>query len=274
MVERLAALGASGVPLGLAHQVLARVCLRAGDVEGFAAAAARCAEVFEHSGNRALVTKYERLMREGRKLRAREHPPDDAADLASDSMTVYLTTCLESCKDEQARAAVAARVLAEHCHASELYLYRTVPPAPELAAQVGQRQPPDALRAAIAEYLLTECARAEAKTAEVDPASQLHETEPASERAVLTDDTGTRYYASLIAHHESAGYVINGVVVQAVPPSAMFHSPGRLACEVSRLALDPGPGVARTIAHENAGSAPVQAFSARCGGSAPAARRA
>jgi hypothetical protein len=242
VVEYLIGRNAHGVPLGLAFHNLALISLAAQDQAGFRSAAERCAEVFEHSSNQALATKYRRLMREARRTERKAGPNSEPVltrDTHVESLETLLTSLFETCSSVDARARIAADVLARHYQAEAVFLFVPHSEVVSLVAAVGRHEPPPHLAEQVSEYLSSALGDSTdgAATATVTAAEGLSgaDVEP-----LWNSDGGRRFYPVVLAHHEPSAFVVTAIAVVALDEDASFVHPGRMAAALSRLGFGAG----------------------------------
>ena len=225
----------SGVPLGLAHHNVASTCLIAGDLEGFDAAAERCADIFGSSSNQALSTKYRRLMRAGR--RARKGSQGDVGQGvrnwdASDAET-YLTTMFDACSGANERAEVTARLLAEYSGAEQVFVYLPEVEGPRLGASVGYYEPPAQLEALVADFLDAACAEEHDATMTIGNEDELMD----AQAPLLVVEGGERFHPMIIGHLDEDRSVVTALAVLALKPDVNFVLPSHMATQLSRLGM-------------------------------------
>lgn len=240
VIDHLERLGSSGLRPALAYEALAQACLAAGDGPAFDSAAHQCALILGRSKSQALATRYQTLLR--RAHRARRGAAAAGNGLAirqpqSGVLLVQQTTALESCTEFEERVRVAARLLAQHSKASEVFIY--VPDGEgslRLAGSLGEADAPPFLQTLAEGYLNAEIGPGDATQTE-SGASQA--TQPATE---WESHDGTWFYPVLLAHEAGEYFVVSGVAALQCKPGAEFHHPAPLAVELSRVGLRQGAG--------------------------------
>ena len=239
VLASFAALGSTGLNLGVAHETRARIALLADDREAFERHAAECSLVFTRSGNPALIARSEKLRQDSQRTQATFAGAPAAAVERFQFSRVAST--LDACKGFADRAQAALGILADATGAVGGFLYLLGAEGPFYAAQLGDEPPPDAVRTLAQEYLTSEVQGADATT----------DSHSMPSTGLNTDWAGSagELYRPVILSHEISGQIaITGVAVLTMPSGVPFVIPGRVATELSRRIQQVGDVTAVMVA--------------------------
>ncbi|MDD9943319.1 MAG: AAA family ATPase [Myxococcales bacterium] len=239
--------GADGMPLATARMAQARVCLVAGNSDGFETAVQRCSPFFEGCTTRSLIASYKQLLRDGRRAAWEMRSGTITAadfDVDAEAVVTHLATAFETCQTLSERAQLVATILSEYCSSDELFFY--VPSdrgAPELVAVVGSGSPPPGLIEWVTTFLAVEAGDVGDVTATAT------DDEAEGETSTLWEcDRGRWFFPTLVGHRSAAGFVITGVAMVKAGPGREVTNAERLASELSRIGLDVADGPRTLVA--------------------------
>ncbi len=248
-IEALDKLGSRGLNLGVAYESRARVAIRVGDHDGFAAWAKRCGGIFRAFNNRALIAKHERLMREGRGTEAIASTLGSGALRTAQVLTTHLPAALSACPGPRERARLGLEFLIARSGALGGFLYAVEPAGPLLVAQVGTDAPPSGLAAAVAERLRLEIEDADTTGSDAPSkddagSARTSATMVATSFGDLTcgDAAGAEreLRACVVGHAAKSGFAITGLAILAIDPHKPYRAPLDAAAHLSRSWFDAG----------------------------------
>ena len=231
-LQDLDANGVTGLNLGLVHESGASVAIFLRDAERFEQHAPRCAEIYLAHRNRALATKYERLLRAAKRstLVADDRDVQAEVALAQAPAVTQLTSILETCSDPAECMLRSLELMAEQGGARGAYLITMQGGSPTLRAQSGaDALPPEVLDAA------GECLRAELDEEED---TQDGEAAEAAGMSMQSEDGG--YRQLLLGHYADGEFAVNGLLLLRAPERELPSS-RQLAEQLSRFLHDASP---------------------------------
>jgi tRNA A-37 threonylcarbamoyl transferase component Bud32 len=243
-IDALAALGSTGLNVGLAYEARARVALRAGDREGFPAWAKRCGDIFRSANNRALVAKHERLMRESRGPEAITAGNGPAALLTGPMAATHIAAALSACPSPRERARLGLDFLIARSGAIGGFLYAIEPQGPVLVAQSGMDEPPSGLTSAVAEHLRVDKLDAdttgsEAPTTVDVPGSPMQMTTAFTSFESIAGD-GRELRPCLVGHAAKDRFAVTGLAIMVIDSSKSYTAPADVAGHLSRSWFETG----------------------------------
>jgi hypothetical protein len=223
-----AALGTTGLNLGLAYETRARVAWLLSDKPEYTRCLGLCRDVYTTRGNAALVTKFEKLRRSaaaGLRKNAAVQPPPSGGMGFFTTASVVGSSRLDLCQGPESRASCALSMVMDTCGASAGVLYLVGAHGPFAAASHGKAD--EALRDLALEYLMNEAT-------DLETTGEGSAITTGDSKADWTGEHGEKYRPVLLTHESKDGFTITGVVVVATSPEAPFTYPSRVANEVSR----------------------------------------
>ena len=210
-----AADGVTGIQLGLAHEVRARIAVYLGDGAAYEQHLAACARIYGAHAHPALAAKVERLRQlmaparaEGQQLVAAQH--------------AEFSALLVRCSSREERAAALLRALSLECRASAGVLFGIQAGAPVLVATQGAME--------LTPELLERVTGAWAASRAAADTTQTHS---GSDSGDASGELRTDCELWLLSHQEDRGLTISGLVVLA-GLDATLRVPARLLSELSR----------------------------------------
>jgi hypothetical protein len=228
VLERYRVQHVSGVCLGFAHEIAARVASQLGHESAMLEHAEACRVVYCRHANPALLLKYEHLMQElesPEPAQPSELPGAGADNPVTESKRVSLA--FAQCNAEEQRARLALLALLRHSRAVGGLLYLLTGAGPSLVAEAGEHN--DALDAPIwiARYLAAQSYDA---TTCVDADSP---DTPVPQQYV--DERGRAYRPVILGHNVSGRWTIAAVALLAPSDRIPFRPPSQVATMLSRL---------------------------------------
>ena len=234
-------LGSRGLNPGLACEARARVAARVSDAEGFAIHARRCGELYRATANRALIAKYQRLMREARGVEGLANRTfDPAAALTGQAAVTHITGMLSACSGSRARAKLGLDLMVARSGALGGFLYAVEGSGPILMAQTELEEPPSGLSLVVAEYLRRKLDDADTTASDTISSS--------ADAPVTSSDTGfddlagagRRMCPTLICHNTNGRFEVTGLAVLLVDLDKPFRAPSDVAVHLSLAWLQAG----------------------------------
>jgi hypothetical protein len=231
-LERLRALGATGLNIGIACETCARVALERGDQAAYDTYSAMCSDEFLRSGNPALSARYQRLRRAAQQKSLVTLPPiADRGAQQSAARSSAFRAQVATGRTLADRARVALALLSEESGAREGYLYHLGAEGLQLVASIGVEQPPSpGLDAIVREYVLGQTQAGESTTGEDTSVARTDWT-------VIGEAT---YRPVLLSHYFDDGFAITGIAVFNVQSDDSFTYPRAAALLLSQLAVEMG----------------------------------
>ncbi|MET0385621.1 MAG: protein kinase [Polyangiales bacterium] len=232
-ITYLAADSGSGVSLGTAYEVRARIALAAGDAATFTDYAARCAEQFAIGGHGALVARHAKLLRAGRKVGL--VPPDpnellEQTELDEADARATVSTVLGTAHGPEERAERALELLGRFARCNAGYLYVLQHGGPVLVAQLGAAPTATDLDRLVGRLL---------QQANEDN-EDMTQTE-AGEVLLWTAIEGGRYLPMLLSHTGERGMLVTGAAIMWVTlDQPAPRVPTRLLEALSKALYDAG----------------------------------
>ncbi len=232
-------LGTTGLNLGLAYDVRARVAIYMNDHEAFRTHAELCAEQYRAGHNPALTVKYEKLVQLAR--RAKLGVSEDVAHAAefseysTQSMVSLLGSALTDCHDPQERMQRALEVLVKQGKCLGGFMYTMQTEGPSLSSQVGDCSPPAEMDTIVREYMQAETDEARDVTMTVADFG-----EPLSSQFDWTNQEGEEFCPVLLGHETEGRFCITGVALLLPDSSKGFALPAEAVVVVSRALLEAG----------------------------------
>lgn len=227
---------ATGINLGIAYEMRARIAVLMNDHESFKHFAELCSEQFKAGRNPALTAKYEKLIQEARQ--AKLGVTDELARAAWISDTRNRTGVMESSIiSEESPAARLLRLLEILVNASNSaggFLYLVRGEGPVLSAQSGPRAPSIELGLRASKYLLEETSGNEHLTTDLG-----EENEKDGDTNWIGKEREA-YHPVLLAHYTSEGYAITGLALLLKDPSKLFIFPAKAVTLTSKSLLESG----------------------------------
>jgi tetratricopeptide (TPR) repeat protein len=234
VIELFETLGATGIPLLLAHETRARVALLLRDQAGFDRSAARCAEVVRSATSTALVAKYERLRQDARRaevaVNVEEPLPDGEAQQRFS--TTRVNTLFSACTDPDARAHCALSLLAAASSSDGGFLFMSTRSGPIEVARLGNHTLGAGIGQQVADFV-RDARDSEERATSIGP-------EIAPVAAEWTGEHGEHYCPVLLSHDAGGGFVITGVALLRLTANTTFQYPASTAAELSRLLHEAG----------------------------------
>ena len=232
-------LGSTGLNLGLAYEMRARVASAAQDKDGFELYAAKCAGQFASASNRALMARYATLLREARhaivEISAEvEAAAELEASRTHSALASQITIMLRSCHTPAERSHRMLELLAQQSGVRMGFLYGVTGQTPVISAKLGQHELPARIDALAREYLFNEINEQDVTKSGED--LQTSETV----NAEWTGEHGERYRPVPLSHPTDEGFAIVGLALLVIEREAAFVYPAQLASELSRFAFDSG----------------------------------
>jgi hypothetical protein len=219
--------GESGLELGLAHELRARVASFLDDRAGCEAHAELCRAQYCAHRHPALIAKFQRLERAlridptGGERRPSGTPSAAASDAPSD-----VSGLLTKCPDAAQRAQLALSLLARPSAAASGLLFGLTHDGPRCLAQLGAAVLTPELSNRVQRYL---AAQSEAgHTTFTDSAQQGSDTD-----FDWADAADQRFRPVLLSHSTERGWLVTGVALLAIE-ARHFVYPAQIASEVSR----------------------------------------
>ncbi|HKU43813.1 MAG TPA: hypothetical protein VJR89_36890, partial [Polyangiales bacterium] len=154
-IAQLSAAGVSGIHIGFAHELRARIAALLDDASSFERHAGLCRGVYMAHKHPALAAKYERLFQAAAE-------PVSVPELPDASVEGRIVAALERCRTAQQRAQLALTALLQHTGSSAGVLYRCGPEALECVAQIGEVGDAAALAACVRGYVSLQLTAADA----------------------------------------------------------------------------------------------------------------
>jgi hypothetical protein len=223
-LAKLVANEVSGIRLGFAHEIRARIALLQGDGPGFEQHADACRQAYCSHQSPALLAKYQRLRQADRGV-----SPEKLAS-APDSLvsaTTRMVAALEVCATPSQRARLALSMLLQQSAAGSGHLFILGQSGLECSATIGEPGPSDTLLSRIDQYVDSQIAGADITSTP----SQCEESEAEEWK---TED-GRRYRLVLLSHNVERNLTVTGVAVLAVTNPRAFTYPAQIASAISRV---------------------------------------
>jgi hypothetical protein len=235
VISDFRAQGATGINLGLAYEVRARVASLLGDTDDFDLFSSLFATTFDNAANPALASKCQKLRRDQRRrgdARMTEFPVSSMeGDLASSRALSMLATCHNSAE----RAECMLRSLVEASGAQEGYLFLLTDDGPACRAKTGTAMHTtdvdDLARRYLADHLQ-----------DVNT-----ETGGESGTGAHADFDGMRFVPVLLSHAMPNGFAITGVAFLSSTSGTPSIAPSALATALSRRVEMSGDGIAAVV---------------------------
>jgi len=228
VLERFAAHGVSGLFVGLAHEVAARIAIAARDVTSYERQARLCREHFCERKNPALTAKYQKLAQEAREESIGVGSQSGESDVLWTPRSV--ASALERCGTGSERARLALALLARQAGSDAGFLFAGDGAAPVLVASIGRVEFPPQLLESVRSRLQLEPGEGEITATGVGsiPATTATPTQWA-----IAD--GTLFRPVLLSHVEAGELHVSAVAVLVERSGSGFHHPVQLAATLSRL---------------------------------------
>jgi hypothetical protein len=230
-LAQLTAAEVTGIRLGFAHEVRARVALLQLDEPAFERHAELCRVAYCAYKNPALVAKYQRLRQSAQSRIAPREKHSDTPDSLNSSSSSRIIAALESCRTSPQRAQLALTVLLHKSGASAGFLFTVSPDGPECSARIGDLVLAHDLLPRVQNYLNEQLEGAE-----------ITRTDSVAEAGVSewTMASGQRFRPVLLSHNLEGSLSISGLAVLAVPSEGRFNYPAQLAPAISRVLANSG----------------------------------
>jgi hypothetical protein len=238
VIAYLEALGATGLNLGLAYEMRARVASAAHDKAALERYAAKCAGQFASAANRTLMARYATLLREARQANAEiASEVESTAELelsrTHSAMASQVTIMLRACHTPAERARRMLELLAQQSGVRAGFLYGVAGQTPRITAKLGPLDVPPRIDALAREYLFAEMN-------EQDVTKSGEELQTSETHSDWVGVNGERYRPVPLSHPVEEGFAIVGLALLVIEPDAAFVYPAQLAAELSRFAYDSG----------------------------------
>jgi hypothetical protein len=220
------AAGVTGLWLGFAHEIRARIALAFTDLTGFEQHVQACQTAYCAHGHHALKAKLERL-----RQRALKPGNGVLTQTPETYATTRISTALERCRDAEQRARVSLSLIARQSGASAGFLFAVgsaEDEAPECIATLGKLALSDELAQGVQAYI-------EAQLVSGETTSTGQSAEALAGQADHVDVNGQRYLPVLLSHASHGETFITGVALLARPEGARLVYPAQLAVEISRF---------------------------------------
>ncbi|HKU44878.1 MAG TPA: hypothetical protein VJR89_42255, partial [Polyangiales bacterium] len=221
----LIAEGVTGLHVGYAHELRARIALALGDHAGFERSAVECGAIYRTTRNPALSAKHQRLLDAARSSETQAQRGVLSPDSFSSYGTSRIAVALRAYGEPDQRARVALSLLVSQSGARAGLLFAVTPSGLECTANVGAVALGESLVSRAREYLASQV------DGEITTSTENEDDRRAS--ADWTDDTGQRYRPVLLSHQQAGRVAVTGLAVIAVPSSGSFVYPARTASEIS-----------------------------------------
>jgi hypothetical protein len=228
VLDQCAALGVSGLLVGLVHEVGARIAVAARDVTGYEQHARACRQYFCDRHNPALTAKYERLVQEARAESIGVAARSGESDVLWTPRSVALA--LERCSTSRERARLSLALLAQQAGGDSGFLFGSDDAGPVLLASLGAAEFPESLLHSVGSMLQHEPDEADTTATGVDALPS-----PTATPTQWHDGDGKLYRPVLLSHSEAGDLHVSGVAVLVERAGASFHYPVQLAATLSRL---------------------------------------
>jgi hypothetical protein len=230
LIQRLQALGVTGLHLGVAHETRARIALRTHDMSAFARHTEHCRQSFFAYKNSALTAKYHRLLQDGRR-QVSAGSSFERLTSTPESVVSYggarIELALAGCRDDDQRARLALTLLTRQSGANAGILYLLNGAEPFGAAQVGNVPDASTWIGSVREFL---AAQAESSTT---TSTESEVSEPAE--TDWNDETGRAWKPVLLSHYHADTMVIVGLAVLLPPAAGELVLPTQTATAISQF---------------------------------------
>jgi tetratricopeptide (TPR) repeat protein len=244
-LEQLRSDGGSGVQLGVAYEVRARIAIQQADVASFVQYADACEAVFRIGAHSALLARHEKLMRAARKAGLIEAVLSDVVDetqqSSAEDVRSTVSTVLSTAQGPEQRAERALMLLGRFSRCDTGYLYMLQRQGPVLVAQLGAAPPRLDMDEFVTRFLVDALDQRDVTQTE---ASEALEPKP-----LWTATESSRYSPMLLSHTGDRGQSVTGVAVMYVQASASFRVPARLLQALSRALYEAGDAITQ-LGHE------------------------
>jgi hypothetical protein len=239
VIRSFAALGATGLNLGLAYETRARVALFTGAEAEFEKYLALCATRYGATAG-PLAARYERLVRDARLTGTVtiEAKASTFETLTPADTTTRIAERLGQAQDPRGRAQRALELLLENSGAAEGFLLGLQGDELVLKARIGQAELSESMLASARRYLAEQC-----RSDEITLVTEPTETEVKSQWTV----DGSHVYRPVVLSHEvDDALAITGLALLRTELGGYFRHPATTATQLSRLAA-PEALVARVL---------------------------
>jgi hypothetical protein len=241
--ERFSKLGSRGLNVGLGVEARARVAARVGDRNGFLQYSRRCGDLYRGTANRALIAKYERLMREARRFETIAGVVvDRGAPLTGQTVSTHMIGMLSACRSSRERAKLGLDLLIARSGAEGGYLYAVEGNGPVLVAQTSIEEPPASLAEVVDSYLRREVGEIETTGAETVASTSIAPSRMTAHHTTFRElaGEGKQLRPVLIAHHNKGQFDVTGLAVLLAHADKKFSDPSDLATHLSSIWFDAG----------------------------------
>ncbi len=238
-IENYNELGATGLSIGLAYEIRARVAILMKDSNAFGEYAQLCAEQYQAGDNPVLTAKYQKLVQEARLCKLGvsgdlAHAAD-VSQSGSEDLPTLIGGVLTQCQGPQDRVRRALDILVQTGHCSGGFLYTMYKDGPVLCCHSGDSAPPGDMDATVTQYVQRQTDDCGDATMTAGAFS-----EAASSEFDWRNDHGDEYFPLLLGHDSDEGFLITGVAVLLPNPEVEFMSPVEAAAIVSKSLLEAG----------------------------------
>jgi hypothetical protein len=240
IIEHVSALGATGLPLGLAYEARAYIALFQADKERYERYSTLAIEELTRHKNPALSARLQRLKREAQRRRLGPTPELMPRVGAANVGLTMLKSRLAKCSHSEERAHTMLLALAQRAGVTRGFLFHATSQGPTLSASLSDDVPDPLLCAMVQDYLYAETQGREQNTGDTG--------ETRAERSILepqwTAFGDAQYRHVLLSHYSDSGYCVTGVAVFVVMPGQPFTYPSETATHVSQLSHELGDATA------------------------------
>jgi hypothetical protein len=232
-IEELKRQGVTGLWLGLAYELRARVALYLGDDAGFLQFGEACREVYCKNGSPALLAKYRRLRQDGTRRQPVITPDARYAPDSEVQTGLRLVAALEHCTNDDQRCKFALTILVRQAGAQAGFLFTYSDDRVQLGAGVGDLSLPRELQARAQTYLGAHTQVGQSTLSDSESVSQVDDL-------IWHDERGNVYRPVLLSHNSADNLVVMGVALLALSDSAPFRYPAQVAAAISRFWAEHG----------------------------------
>ncbi len=233
------ALGATGLNLGMAYEVRARVASLMEDQKAFGEYAQLCSEQYRAGHNPVLTAKFEKLVHQaGRSKLVVADAVEPGAFItrySMESLTSLRDSLLTATSGSEARLQRALEALVKEGPCLGGFLYTMDKDGPALRCRSGDCTPPPNMQAIVAQYVQSETDESGDVTMTVADLG-----EAASSQLEWTNHRGEQYVPVLLGHDADDGFCITGAAVLLPKPDRPFVLPAKSAAIVSSALLEAG----------------------------------
>jgi len=231
VIQSFESMGSTGINLGLAYEIRAKVASFMKDKTAFSKYADRCAEQYSAYGNPALTARYEKL---AQSIADSAVPYSKQPGISVANRTL-VSDRLAACQNAEERAQCVLKIILEKTSATEGFLYTMRKEGPVLSAVVGAYRPTKEFDQKVRDYL----------TAEIDDASDATMSAVDEESTSRTTTAWTGYDARqyrpiLLGHHTLDGYTVTGLAVISSSKNDRMVFPADIIIALSTELLQSG----------------------------------